>query len=59
MIKSLKILLLPTKEQERKMFQTIGVCRFSWNWGLNFSLNYYKENKKSISGRSIRDEFTI
>lgn len=58
MIKSLKILLLPTKEQERKMFQTIGVCRFSWNWGLNFSINYYKENKKSISGRSIRDEFT-
>jgi len=58
MIKSLKILLLPTKEQELKMFQTIGVCRFSWNWGLNFSINYYKENKKSISGRSIRDEFT-
>lgn len=58
MIKSLKILLLPTKEQELKMFQTIGVCRFSWNWGLSFSNNYYKENKKSISGRSIRDEFT-
>lgn len=58
MIKSLKILLLPTKEQELKMFKTIGVCRFSWNWGLNFSINYYKENKKSISGRSIRDEFT-
>lgn len=58
MIKSMKIRLLPTKEQEEKMFQTIGVCRFTWNWALFYSKKYYEENKKTISGRKIRDEFT-
>jgi putative transposase len=57
MIKSVKIHILPTKEQELLMFKTIGVCRFAYNWGLNFNNNYYKENKKSISCKSIRNEF--
>ena len=39
------------------MFETINICRFSWNYGLNYSMEYYKENKKSIGGRSIRDLF--
>lgn len=58
MIRGFKIRLLPTKEQEEKMFQTIGVCRFTWNWALDYSIKYYEENKKSISGRNIRNEFT-
>lgn len=57
MIKSIKIRVLPTKEQEELMFKTIGVCRFAYNWGLNYSNEYYKENKKSISCKSIRNEF--
>jgi len=57
-IKSLKIRLLPTKEQEQKMFETINACRFTWNWGLAYSIKYYEENKKSISGRGICREFT-
>jgi len=57
-IKSLKIRLLPTKEQEQKMFETINACRFTWNWGLAYNIKYYEENKKSISGRKIRDKFT-
>jgi putative transposase len=57
MIKSVKIRILPTKKQEELMFRTIGVCRFAYNWGLNYNNNYYKENKKSISCKSIRNEF--
>jgi putative transposase len=58
MIKSIKIRILPTKEQEKLMFKTINICRFAYNWGLNYSNEYYKEYKKSISGRKICKEFT-
>ena len=58
MIKAMKIRLLPTKEQELKMFETLNVCRFTWNWGLNYKNEYYKEHKKDINGRKVRDEFT-
>ncbi|WP_041701580.1 RNA-guided endonuclease InsQ/TnpB family protein [Gottschalkia acidurici] len=34
MIKSVKIRLLPTKEQEILMFKSVGVARFAYNWGL-------------------------
>jgi putative transposase len=57
-IRAVKIRLLPTKEQEQKMFETINACRFTWNWGLAYSIKYYEENKKSISGRGICREFT-
>lgn len=40
------------------MFQTINVCRFVWNWGLAYSIDYYKNNKETLSGREIRGEFT-
>lgn len=58
MIKGIKIRLLPTDEQEQKMFKTIGVCRFAWNWGLEFINNNYKETGKHAFGRKVRDEFT-
>lgn len=35
MIKSMKIRLLPTKEQEVLMLKTIGCSRFAYNWALN------------------------
>lgn len=34
MIKSLKIRLVPTKEQEILMFKSTGIARFTYNWGL-------------------------
>lgn len=57
MYKSYSIRLKPTKEQEQKMFQTIGACRFAWNWGLNYMNNFYKDNGKGVSARKTRDEF--
>lgn len=35
MIKSIKIRLIPTKKQEELMFKSIGVARFTYNWGLS------------------------
>ena len=33
MIKSVKIRLFPTKEQEILMYKSCGVARFTYNWG--------------------------
>ena len=57
MYKSYKIRLLPTKEQEIQMLKTINICRFAYNFGLDYSMKYYEENKKSINGRKVRDLF--
>ena len=57
MKKSLKIRLLPTKEQEILMFKSIGCSRFVYNWALNRCNENYKNGiKYNIS--NIRKEFT-
>lgn len=57
MIKSVKIRLFPTKEQEDLMFKTIGCSRFVYNWALNKANEIYK-NKNRYSMANIRKEFT-
>ena len=57
MIKSIKIRLLPTQEQEMLMFKAIGCSRFSYNWALNRCNELYAEGKK-YSMSDIRKEFT-
>ena len=34
MIRARKVRLYPTKEQERKMWQSVGTARFIYNWTL-------------------------
>lgn len=58
MIQSLKIKLYPTKEQEKLMWQSVGVNRFAYNWGLARSESYYNEYKKTLSNNDLRKEFT-
>mgnify|MGYP000488904935 CR=1 FL=1 len=57
MIKSVKIRLLPTKEQEGLMFKSIGCSRFAYNWGLNICNELYKQGVK-YNMSNIRKEFT-
>ena len=57
MKKSMKIRLLPTKEQEEKMLKTIGCARFAWNWALNRWNETHKEGKPCLMS-NIRKEFT-
>ena len=49
MIKSYKIRLYPTKEQERLMWKHIGSCRFIWNWMLAKQEELYKQGDKHLS----------
>lgn len=58
MIKAIKVRLYPTRYQEELMFKSAGVARFSYNWGLAFLNNYYKENNRSLSINELRKEFT-
>ena len=58
MIKAIKVRLYPTKEQERLMFKSANIARFSYNWGLAYLNDYYEVNKKSLSIGELRKEFT-
>ena len=50
MIKSYKIRLYPTKEQEAKMWQHIGACRYIWNWMLAKQEELHEAGEKHLSG---------
>ena len=56
MIKSIKIRLSPTKEQEELMFQSVGIARFAYNWGLSKWEEMYKEGIKPSKAK-VRKEF--
>lgn len=49
MIKGYRIRLLPTKEQEQKLKNTVNASRFIYNWGLNEQDKEYKKNNSYIS----------
>ena len=54
-IKSFKVRLLPTKEQEETLLRTAGGCRFIWNTYLEFQIMNYKGHKITISKKDIVD----
>lgn len=56
MIKSIKIRLIPTKEQEVLLFKSVGVSRFTYNWGLSRWNELLNSNEKP-SKYSIKKEF--
>ena len=50
MIKSFKIRLFPTKEQEQLMWKHIGSCRYIWNWMLAKQEDLHQQGEKHLSG---------
>ena len=46
MIKSYKIRLLPTKEQEKQLLKSANIARFVYNWSLNRQNENYKNGEK-------------
>lgn len=49
MYKSFKIRLYPTTEQEQKMWQHIGACRYIWNYMLALQQQRYQNGEKHLS----------
>jgi putative transposase len=58
MIKSIKIMLIPNKKQETKLFQYAGTSRFAYNWTLAKQKENYTSGGKFIQDGELRKEFT-
>ncbi len=58
MIRSLKIKLYPTKEQEQIMWQSVGVSRYIYNWGLALKKHKYENEQLDLSISDLRKELT-
>lgn len=56
--KAFKLRLYPTKEQERKMWQHVGSCRFVWNYMLALQEERYKAGEKHLSGFDMNKMLT-
>ena len=59
MIKSYKVRLLPTKEQEKQLSKSANIARFTYNWTLNRQNENYKTGNKFISNNVLRKELTV
>lgn len=53
MLKSYKIEIKPTEEQINKINQTIGVCRFIYNFYIAHNQEVYQNSGKFVSGMSF------
>lgn len=52
-IKSYKIRIFPTKEQEQKLWQHIGACRFIWNYMLEYQEKSHKNGEKYLTAFNL------
>ncbi len=53
MIKSYKVEINPTSEQKQKIKQTIGTCRYIYNFFIAHNKEVYEKEKKFVSGFSF------
>ncbi|QXE18361.1 RNA-guided endonuclease TnpB family protein [Clostridium sp. 001] len=59
MILGKKVRIFPTKEQEQKLWQSVGTARFIYNWTLARQEDNYKNGGKFISDNDLRKKITI
>lgn len=59
MILSKNIRLIPSVEQEQKLWKSVGTARFIYNWTLAKQEENYKNGGKFISNNDLRKEITI
>ncbi len=59
MIRGKKVRLFPTKEQEQKLWQSVGTARFIYNWTLERQEENYKNSGNFIADHDLRKELTI
>ena len=58
MILSKKVRILPTTEQEHKLWQSAGTARFIYNWTLAKQEENHKKGGKFISDNALRKDIT-
>lgn len=58
MILAKKVRIIPSIEQEQKLWQSVGTARFVYNWTLARQEENYKNGSKFISDNDLRKEIT-
>jgi len=58
MIKSYKIRLIPTPEQEQMMWDSVNASRFVWNWGLAYQMGRFENGEKHLSAYDLKKVLT-
>lgn len=58
MILARKVRIIPTKEQEQRLWQSVGTSRFIYNWTLARQEENYRNGGKFISYNDLRKEIT-
>lgn len=58
MIRAKKVRLYPTKEQEQKLWKSVGSARFVYNWTLARQEENYKQGNKFLNDNELRKEIT-
>ncbi len=53
MLKAYKIEIKPTEEQKQKINQTIGVCRFIYNFYLSKNKEVYEKTKNFMTANDF------
>ena len=59
MIMAKKVRIIPSIEQEQKLWQSVGTARFIYNWTLARQQENYKNGGKFISNNDLRKEITL
>lgn len=57
--KAYKVRIYPNKVQEQILLQTIGACRFVYNFYLNLQVNAYMQTGKNITYADLSRDLTI
>ena len=53
MIKSYRIRLIPTEEQEKLLWDHVNAMRFVWNWGLALNMERFRNGEKHLGKASL------
>lgn len=58
MIKTYKVMLVPNKKQETKLFAYAGAARFAYNWALEKQMEAFQNGEGFLTDSHLRKEFT-
>jgi putative transposase len=58
-VKTYKVMLLPNKKQQTRLFQYADASRFAYNWAIAKETENHRNGNKFLSDSTLRKEFTV
>ena len=53
MLRAIKVRIYPNNQQQEKLSQVMGSCRWWWNYALNLSIETYKQTGKGLGRTAL------